>query len=154
MSKLFVDRSIEINASAQRVWDVLTLPQYTVEWASEFSGGGPKVHIESEWNIGSAVLWKDDKGLVIAKGIVTALEAHALLRFTVFDMEAARPSVSPEGGIAYKLTERGGKTRFWVSQGDFSGTTDGARYRDLSAEVWERALAKVKWLAEGPGFDP
>lgn len=149
MSKLFVDKSIEINASAHLVWDVLTVREDTEEWASEFAAGGPRLHIESDWAVGSPVLWKDGKGHVVVEGSVTAVDHHRLLRFTVFDVRADRPAVAPDDGITCKLTERGGKTVLWVSQGDFSTMADGARYRDLSAEIWDRALAKVKWLAEG-----
>jgi uncharacterized protein YndB with AHSA1/START domain len=150
MSKLFVDKSIEIHASAQRVWDVLTVREQTAGWASEFSGGGPALFIESDWAVGSPVLWKDKKGHVIVEGNVTASEPHALLRFTVFDVRGPRPPASPEDGITYKLTERDGKTVLWISQGDFSTMTDGATFQALSSEIWDRALAKIKWLAEGP----
>ena len=148
MSRLYVDRSIEINASAQRVWDVLTVREHTVEWASEFSPGGPRLYIESDWSMGSPVLWKDKQGRMIVEGDVTAVEMHGLLRFTVFDARGPRPVVAPEDGITYKLTERDGRTVLWVSHGDFSTMADGATYRQLSEEIWERALARVKWLAE------
>ena len=151
MSKLFVDKSIEVSASSQRVWDVLTLREYTVEWASEFSAGGPRLYIESVWSVGSPVMWKDEKGRLVVDGTVTALERPVLLRFTVFDVRAKPPQVAPEDGITYKLTERGGKTTLWVSQGDFASMPDGERYRDLSAAIWDRALARIKWLAETPG---
>ncbi len=41
MSKLFVDKSIEINAPIAKVWDVLTRREITGEWAYEFTGGAP-----------------------------------------------------------------------------------------------------------------
>ncbi|HEY5983997.1 MAG TPA: SRPBCC domain-containing protein [Anaerolineales bacterium] len=147
--KLFVDRSIEIHASAQRVWDILTLPAQNADWASEFSGGGPALHIESDWSLGSPVLWKDRKGRVVVEGNVTDCVPHALLRHTVFDVESARPAVGPDDGITYKLTEREGTTVLWVSQGDFSTMPDGAKYRDLSEAIWDRALTRIKHRAEG-----
>jgi uncharacterized protein YndB with AHSA1/START domain len=147
--KLFVDRSIEIHASAQRVWDILTSPAQNADWASEFSGGGPALHIESDWALGSPVLWKDRKGRVVVEGSVTDCVPHALLRYTVFDVEGARPAVGPDDGITYKLTEREGMTVLWVSQGDFSTMPEGAKYRDLSEAIWDRALMRIKHLAEG-----
>jgi uncharacterized protein YndB with AHSA1/START domain len=148
MQKLFVDMSIEINASAPRVWEVLTVPQHTKEWASEFAAGGPQITIESDWGLGSAVLWKDEKGHVIVEGNVTGVELHGMLRFTVFDVEGERPPASADDGITFKLTERDDRTRLWVSQGDFSTIADGEKYRDMSAQVWDRALARIKRLAE------
>jgi uncharacterized protein YndB with AHSA1/START domain len=94
------------------------------------------------------VLWKDENGRVVLEGSVTALDPQRLLRFTVFDTRGEEPSAMPEDGITYKLTERNGKTRLWISQGDFSSMKDGEKYRDLSAQVWDRALIMVKRLAE------
>jgi uncharacterized protein YndB with AHSA1/START domain len=142
--------SIEIHAPASRVWAALTRPQFTDHWAPEFSTGGPPFHIESDWDMGSPVLWKDPAGKLVVEGTVTALDHQKLLRYTVFDIRAERPAVTPEDGITFKLTERSGRTRLWVSQGDFSVLADGEKYRDLSARVWDRVLLKVKNLAEMP----
>ena len=104
--------------------------------------------IESDWALGDPVVWKDDQGQVVVHGKVTAVEPHRLLRFTVLDVRGEQPEGSPDDGITYKLTERNGKTRLWISQGDFSGMSHGEKYRDLSAEAWGRVLPKVKRVAE------
>jgi uncharacterized protein YndB with AHSA1/START domain len=148
MPKLFVDKTIEINAPASRVWDVLTQREYTDVWAPEFAGGA-EFHIESDWRVGSPVLWKGQDGSVIVEGNVTALEPNTFLRFTVFDVRGEKPPITEEDGITYELTERGGKTTFRLLQGDFSVMTDGEKYHRLSAEVWDRVLLKVEELAEG-----
>ena len=57
MPKLFVEKTIEINAPASTVWDVLTNPEQTSEWAPEFAGGA-EFRIESDWKLGSPVLWR------------------------------------------------------------------------------------------------
>ena len=147
MSKLFVDQSIEINAPVSIVWEVLTKREYTSQWANEFSGGSP-FHIESDWNLGSPVLWKDSEGKTIVEGNVTTLKPEKLLRFTVFDVRSEKPSVSEEDGITYQLSKKDGKTILHVLQGDFSAMPEGEKYRDLSAEVWARVLPRVKELAE------
>src|SRR5947209_734572 len=147
MPKLFVDKTIEITAPASTVWDVLTSPERTSEWAPEFTGGA-QFHIESDWKPGSPVLWKSKDGNVIVEGNVTALEPHTFLRFTVFDVRGEKPSVTDEDGITYHLTEHAGKTTLRLLQGDFSVMTDGEKYHGLSAEVWDRVLPKIKALAE------
>ncbi len=147
MPKLFVDKTIEINAPASKVWDVLTSREHTAEWAPEFSGGAG-FHIESDWKPGSAVLWRDQGGNVIVEGNVTALEPNKFLRFTVFDVRGEKPPVTEEDGITYELTEHAGKTTLRVLQGDFSVMPEGEKYHHLSAEVWDRVLPKVKELAE------
>jgi uncharacterized protein YndB with AHSA1/START domain len=147
MPKLFVEKTIEINAPASKVWDVLTSPEHTREWAPEFSGGAA-FHIESDWKLGSPVLWKGQDGNVIVEGKVTALEPNTFLRFTVFDVRGEKPPVTEEDGITYELTEHAGKTTFRLFQGDFSVMAEGEKYHHLSAEVWDRVLPKVKVLAE------
>jgi uncharacterized protein YndB with AHSA1/START domain len=147
MEKLFVEKTIEINASASKVWNALTRREYTDQWALEFSGGS-EFHIESDWKLGSPVLWKGQDGSVIVQGNVTALEPQKFLRFTVFDVRAEKPPVTDEDGITYDLTEQNGKTLLRLSQGDFSAMAEGEKYRNLSAEIWDRVLPKVKELAE------
>ena len=147
MEKLFVEKSIKINAPASRVWDALTRPEFTDQWALEFSGGA-EFHIESDWKLGSPVLWKGQDGSMIVQGNVTALEPNKFLRFTVFDVRGEKPPVTEEDGITYELTEQNGKTMLRLSQGDFSAMAEGEKYRDLSAEIWDRVLPKVKELAE------
>ena len=104
--------------------------------------------IESDWNLGSPVLWKGQDGNVFVEGNVTAVEPDTFLRFTVFDVRGEKPPVTEEDGITYELTEHAGKTTLRLLQGDFSVMTEGEKYRRLSAEVWDRVLSKVKALAE------
>ena len=147
MEKLFVNKTIEINAPAAKVWNALTRREYTDQWALEFTGGA-EFHIESDWKLGSPVLWTRQDGSVIVQGNVTALEPQKFLRFTVFDVRGEKPSVTEEDGITYELAEQNGRTLLRISQGDFSAMTDGEKYRNLSAEIWDRVLLKVKALAE------
>ena len=147
MEKLFVEKTIEINAPASKVWNALTKREFTDQWALEFTGGA-EFHIESDWKLGSAVLWKDQDGNVIVQGNITALEPQKFLRFTVFDIRGEKPLVTDEDGITYELTEQNGKTLLRISQGDFSAMAEGEKYRNLSTEIWDRVLPKVKELAE------
>jgi uncharacterized protein YndB with AHSA1/START domain len=94
------------------------------------------------------VLWKGQDDNVVVEGNVTALVPNEILRFTVFDVRSERQPVSEEDGITYRLSEQNGKTTLQVLQGDFSAMPEGAKYRDLSTEVWKRVLPKVKALAE------
>ena len=138
MEKLFVNKTIEINAPASKVWDALTRREYTDQWALEFTGGA-EFHIESGWKLGSTVLWTGQDGSVVVEGNVTALEPQKFLRFTVFDVRGVKPPVTEEDGITYELTEQDGKTMLKITQGDFSAMAEGEKYR---------VLLKVKGLAE------
>lgn len=147
MPKLFVDKTIEINAPASKVWDILTSPQHTAQWATEFVGEA-QFHIESDWQLGSSVLWKDQDGNVIVEGNVTAVEPNTFLRFTVFDVRSEKPPVAEEDGITYEVIEHDGKTTLRILQGDFSVMPEGEKYHRMSAQIWDRVLLKVKALAE------
>jgi uncharacterized protein YndB with AHSA1/START domain len=148
MPKLFVEKSIVINAPVSRVWEILTQRDYTARWASEFSNGS-QFFIESDWQPGSRVLWIGPDGEVVVEGNVTALKPNRLLRFTVFDVRSPeRPPVGDEDGITYELSEENGKTTLHVRQGDFSVMTNGEKYQQMSAQIWDRVLPKVQSLAE------
>ncbi|WP_248737136.1 SRPBCC family protein [Neobacillus rhizosphaerae] len=149
MGKLFVDKTIEINAPVGQVWAALTKTEHTNQWALEFSSGGPEFHIESTWELSSPVLWKGQDGMVIVEGNVTAVEQNKLLRFTVFDVRSEEKAlVTDEDGITFELSEENGKTSLHILQGDFSVMTDGEKYRNASAEIWDKVLPKVKKIAE------
>jgi uncharacterized protein YndB with AHSA1/START domain len=146
-AKAFCRKNNRNQCSGLKVWDVLTRREHTGEWAPEFSGGA-QFHIDSDWNLGSPVLWKGQDGNVIVEGEVTALEPNTFLRFTVFDVRGEKPPVTEEDGITYELTEQSGKTTLRLLQGDFSVMAEGEKYHLLSAEVWDRVLPKAKELAE------
>src|SRR5262245_26502240 len=115
---LFVRQSVEIQAPASKVWQVLTQPELNQQWVSELFG--QPAEMVSDWHSGSPVEWKvlaDGKPYV--EGNVTAIEPNWLLRFTVFDVRSERPAVSDEDGITFTLEEQAGKTLLSVRQGDF-----------------------------------
>jgi uncharacterized protein YndB with AHSA1/START domain len=148
MKKLFVCQSIEIQAPTSKVWAVLTRPEYTDQWSNAFAGG-TAFHIQSDWMLGSPVLWKDPEGRTIVEGNVTAFEPDRLLRFTAFDVRSPeRQTIHEEDGITYKLMQKDGKLTLHLMQGDFSNLAEGKKYRTASAEVWSRVLPKIKALAE------
>jgi len=147
MSKLFVDKSIEISASDEKVWNVLTLPEYTSKWAIEFAGGA-EFYIESDWELDSHVLWKDKDGNVIVEGNVTTIRPNEFLRFTVFDTSGERPPVTEEDGITYTIEQHNGVVTLRVLQGDFSAMPEGEKFYQMTAQVWDLVLPKVKELAE------
>ena len=149
MTKLFVDKKLEINASASKVWEAITKRENSDQWAAEFSSGGPQFHIESDWKLGSPVFWKGEDDIVNVEGIVTAHEQNKFLRFTVFDVRSLQKiDANEEDGITFKLAEENGKTTLHILQGDFSPMEDGKKYRDASAEIWDKVLPKIKELAE------
>ena len=146
MMELFAKQSIEICATASRVWCVLTEPEFTRCWIDAF--GGLDGTIVSDWALGSPVQWTTADDKVIVEGNVTAVEPGRLLRFTVFDVRSERPPVSETDGITYTLSGQDGHTLLSVSQGDFAAMRDAEKYHQATVEVWKQVLPKIKSQAE------
>jgi len=149
MARLYVEKSIDIDAPATIVWTVLTSPKFTEQWSGFFGATGP---IETDWNPGGRVSWKNAAGEVYVSGVVTAAETNKLLRFTV---RAIKPEMQPMSGLAedditqtYALAERAGRTTLSIAHGDFSKLRDGEKIRPGAASVWDGVLPKIKELAE------
>ena len=147
MESYFVRKAVEIKAPAPKVWQVLTDPNFIRHWVHEFGleGGG----IESDWEIGSTVLWKNAEGRVIVGGGVTRSEIYKLLHYTVIDIEYGQPPGSDySDGITYELTEFLGWTKLSIEQGDFAKDENYRSYIDKATAVWDRVLPIVKMIAE------
>jgi uncharacterized protein YndB with AHSA1/START domain len=149
MTKLFVEKSTEINAPASKVWAILTKPEFTREWAGMFGATGP---IDSDWQLGSQVLWKNAAGKVYVYGKVVALEPNKLLQFTV---RSVKPELQPISGSdkdditqTYVLLEQDGNTSLSIEHGDFSMLANGEKIGPGAMTVWDKVLPKIKELAE------
>ncbi|MGE0132977.1 MAG: SRPBCC domain-containing protein [Blastocatellales bacterium] len=150
MKKLYVERTIEIQATPSRVWDVLTKPEFTHKWAGDFGATGP---IDSTWTLGSMVRWRNAKGEVYVHGKVTAVSPLRLLRFTVCD--ALNPELRPTSGLAddditqsYSLATDGARTVLSTAHGDFGKLANGDTLYPMVIQLWDRLLPKIKELAE------
>ncbi|HEX8974577.1 MAG TPA: SRPBCC domain-containing protein [Patescibacteria group bacterium] len=145
MEKLFIDKTIEIEAPIRKVWDVLVKREFTDVWTNEFS---PDMIVESDWELGDPVLWKQLDGKVVVEGNVTKAEPPKFLRYTVFDVEMGRMTVGEDDGITFELTENDGKTKLHVLHGDFAAMPEGQKYYDMTMDAWNKILPKMKELAE------
>jgi uncharacterized protein YndB with AHSA1/START domain len=128
---------------------VLTRPEFTQQWAGKFGAAGP---IDSDWQLGSQVLWKNADGKVYVSGNVIALEPNKLLRFTVRDI---RPELQPISGLekdditqTYALVGQGGHPLLSSAHGDFSKLAGGEKIYPLASAVWDELLPQIKELAE------
>lgn len=153
MDDLFVQKSIEINAPIEKVWKALTESEFTKQWIKEGWGtaGGEGMMIFSDWKPGSEVVWRNSDGAVLIKGNITALNPYRVIHFTVFDVNSKEEFPRSNDGITFELTDRDNFTTLSVRQGNFSGMKEGRKYQEKTNEIWERALPKIKSLAEAIG---
>jgi uncharacterized protein YndB with AHSA1/START domain len=145
---LMVENEVLINASLDRVWDVLTNPDET----RKYMFGCETV---SDWKSGSPLLWRaevEGKVTVFVKGYIVSIKPGQMLAYTTFDPN--NPSIEdiPENylTVTYNISDVDGQTRLVVTQGDYSMVADGEkRYNDtVNGGGWASVLTQIKKVAE------
>ena len=141
-----------INASRERVWDILFGKTTYPIWAAIFSEGSDA---ETDWKKGSRALFLDQSG----KGMVSKIEEsipHSYLSIIhlgmydngVEDLDSEEVKKWTGATENYTLTDKNGETELTI---DMSIT---AEFKDYFEEAWPKALAKIKELAEQPEVVP
>jgi uncharacterized protein YndB with AHSA1/START domain len=144
----FIDNSILIHASANRIWNVLTQPEET----KKYMFGCETV---SDWKVGSSLLWRgvhEGQEMVFVKGSVLAIEPNKKLVYTTFDPFSSIIDIPKNYLIVtYKLDELPEGTLLRVTQGDYDEVADGARrYAESwnNGTGWSPILEEIKKVAE------
>ncbi len=143
MKELVVKKSIEINSTPSKVWEIITNPAYTKQYMFG-------CELLSDWKIGSSVIWKGSAdGKVYVKGNLLKIEPNKFLQFTVFDPNMGIEDMpSNYATVTYELSSETNHTKLSVSQGDFAGMAEGEkRYSETNAG-WDMVFPKMKELAE------
>ena len=143
MKELIVKKSIKINSSASKIWEVLTNPEFTKQYMFG-------CELISDWKVGSAVIWKGAAdGKVYVKGNLLKIETEKLLQFTVFDPNMGiEDTPSNYTTVTFELTSENNNVTLSVSQGDFAKIAEGEkRYNDTIAG-WDLVSPKIKELSE------
>jgi uncharacterized protein YndB with AHSA1/START domain len=137
--------SIRINASASKVWAIITIPKMT----KKFMFGGEAI---SDWKVGSPLVWQMEGTEKVLKGTIVAFEPGKKLSYTIIDPSAPYPDI-PENytTVTYDLAEDRGQTTVSISDGDFSIVADGKKRYERTVQGWGQALKKLKELAEQQG---
>lgn len=143
-----VTNVIRIKAPAQKVWDVLTKPEYT----KQYMFGCEPV---TDWKSGSAVIWRgqyEGAAMDFVTGYVLEIQPYVKLKYSVIDPNAVYPK-TPENhlNVTYLLNEVNGVTEFTVVQDGFENAADGEkRYTEVSnnGEGWNPILMEIRKIAE------
>ena len=141
-----IEKEIDVDAPRERVWEVLTGEATYRQWTAEFAEGS---YAETDWQQGSSVrfLGPDGTGLV---GRVVASRWPELLdvEYTGVvgggddDTESEQARLWSGTHETYRLTVAGGRTHLAIS------APMEAAYYDEMVGAWDRALERVKELAE------
>ena len=148
MEKLQIQNTITINATPDKVWEVLTQPEQT----KKYMFGCETV---SDWQPGSTLVWRMDyegKDFVAVKGNIRDIQPEKLLTYTVFDPNSTMADI-PENylNVTYALTSADGQTELTVTQGDYNTVAEGERrYQEAynNGEGWNPILVQIKAVAE------
>ena len=133
-------KSIDIDSSSGKVWDVLTNP----EMIREYFTGAETI---TNWKIGSEVVFihiyegKEFKN----KGIIVDFDPGHLLSYTYWTA-FSNTEDKPENytTILYTLTEISNQTRLTLKQTNFKN----AEWFHGLETGWDTVLAKIKEIAE------
>ena len=132
MSKRSVQRSIEINATASKVWQVFTDPVITRQMGGEYV---------SDWKLGSTFGWKAPDGKMLTNGTILQIEPEKLLKHNLLN-----PDDTAISEIIYDLREQNGRTILHASE-NFTNPINDKEYMD-TVDGWDAALIALKELAE------
>lgn len=142
MESALVKKSIEINAPAETVWQVLINAEMIRQWddlPEDFSERQIKLHSE--------IVWKMEERTT--KLTITAFDPRRYLRMNLFVSTWPSPETSYDIAYSYTLTERDKITTLHIEVGDFTPLGDKKKdYYDASVEFAETASLKIKSLAE------
>jgi len=138
--------SIRVNASREKIWDVLWSDGSYRQWTSVFAEGS---RAETDWKKGSKVLFHDGKGDGMVSTIIENIPNEFMSIKHLGEVkngieDTASEKVKQWAGAMenYTLTEVDGKTELNVEM-DIA-----EEYKDYFLTTWPKALEKIKELAE------
>ena len=137
---------ITIDASPEKVWDVIIGKETYPMWTAAFAEGS---QVETDWKEGSKALFGDGKG----SGMVAIIEKNVPNKFLsirhigemingVEDTESEKVKSWAGAHENYTLNTVDGKTE-WLVEVDVN-----PEWEDYFTEVWPKALDKAKEIAE------
>jgi uncharacterized protein YndB with AHSA1/START domain len=144
MSELLIRKSIQVEASVETLWKVLT----ENEFIQQYMFG---CYADTDWKPGSPLLWKgvaDEK--LYVKGHVVAIDPPNRLEYTIIDPNSTIPDIPANYlTMQYILTKRGDSaSTLEIVQGDFAKVADGQSRYQHSLDPDDSILVAIKKLAE------
>ena len=132
MSKRSVQRSIQINATASKVWQVFTDPVITRQMGGEYV---------SDWKVGSTFGWKASDGKMLTHGTILQIEPEKLLKHNLVN-----PDDTVISEITYDLRQQNGRTILHARE-NFANPINDKEYVD-AVDGWDAALVALRELAQ------
>ena len=146
-----MDFNIEINATREKVWDVLFGEKTYPIWTTAFSEGS---NVKTDWQKGSKALFIDasNRGMVskIADNVPNefmSIEHLGMYDNGVEDYESEHVKSWAGAKENYTLTDENGITNLHIFM-EMDESDANKQMIEMFTDMWPKALAKVKELAE------
>jgi uncharacterized protein YndB with AHSA1/START domain len=134
MPETLIERTIEINASTDKVWKVFTDPEITRQMGGEYI---------TDWKAGSSIGWRGLDGKMQTRGTILKIEPEKLIKHNLFNPGDGNAVTSV---ITYRFGGNGDHTTLFASEElNYSMTEQELAEAE---EGWDMALLAVKDAAE------
>lgn len=148
MKKFLIKKTKRIKAKKEKVWNVLLTPELFSEWGSAFC---PDSHMKGTWKKGGTITYTDNMGMGMKAKVV---EFEPNTRVTVEYATVLKDNKvtldTEQGWIGcretYAVIERDGTTTL-----SLESEVPTKKYYEEFSKLWDKALLKIKGLAEGGG---
>ena len=138
MKELIVKNTVIIDAPLAKVWEVLVAPKFIRQWDS-LPQDFPDYYLE----IGREIIWSGNSKITVAEML-----PHEYLKLSLYLNKWELGPSSYNISYNYRLTEQENSTVLTLEIGDFVQLPDGEEYFDAAIEFAEKALSKIRSLAE------
>lgn len=143
MIPLIVRKSVEIDVSPARIWEILVNPEYIRQWDEL-----PEDYGDETLEMDDKIIWEMEDGNYV-RLTVLKYDAPKLLQLALYDSRWKLPLTPGDIAYTYSISDSDGYCLLSISIGDFSHLPNGQEYYDSSVEFAEKALRIIKDLAEG-----
>lgn len=136
--KFIIKDKIEINTTKDKVWDILTNPDFIKQWddiPENYTGGHLQLYSVIEWE-------------GYSKMTVTEIDKPNKLKMNLFLPNVELNPSQYDTNYIYFLSESNGKTVLSFEIGDFSQLPKAKEYYDATLEWVQTAKEKIKQLSE------
>lgn len=137
-NKLIVTDQIEINASRERIWDVLTETKYYKQWDDL-----PENFTDEKLNLGSVIDWGEYSKLTVR---TFKPAEHLELKLVLPKVELSENDY--DVSYSFALTSKNDNSFLTIKIGDFSPLPNANDYYKASIEFAKAAKQKIKDLSE------
>lgn len=138
--------SISINATPEKVWNILWTDATYRKWTAAFMEGSYAV---TDWKEGSKVLFLDGRGMGMVSRIAVnrpneymSIEHLGEVKDGVEDTTSDRVKAWAGAHENYTLKKNNGQTELTI---DMDITKE---FKEMFEQIWPKALANVKQLSE------